>query len=74
MQAPRAKQVPKDLTLHGDPRIDHYSCLNQRDDPEVIAYLHEENAYGPQVMKPTAGYNKHLSVEQIHSNSKADIA
>jgi oligopeptidase B len=42
---PVAKVVPKELTAHGHRRIDPYYWLNQRDDPEVIAYLEAENAY-----------------------------
>ncbi|MFT7101287.1 MAG: oligopeptidase B, partial [Bacteroidia bacterium] len=46
MQAPIAKKVPKELNIHGDTRIDNYFWMNQREDPEVIDYLNEENAYG----------------------------
>ncbi len=42
---PQAKKVPKELTIHGDTRTDNYYWLNQREDPEVIAYLESENAY-----------------------------
>ena len=42
---PRAKKVPKELTIHGDTRTDNYYWLNQREDPAVIAYLEAENAY-----------------------------
>ncbi len=60
MQAPRAKKVPKELNIHGDTRIDNYFWMNQREDPEVIDYLNEENAYGKEVMKPTEGFQKRL--------------
>ncbi len=43
--APEAKKIEKELTIHGDTRIDPYYWLNERDNPEVIAYLEEENAY-----------------------------
>ena len=45
MNAPVAKKIPKTLTAHGHDRTDNYYWLNQREDPEVIAYLEAENAY-----------------------------
>ncbi|WP_020570080.1 S9 family peptidase [Neolewinella persica] len=45
MTPPIAKKVPKTLSAHGHDRIDNYYWLNQREDPEVIAYLEAENAY-----------------------------
>ncbi len=45
MNPPIPKKLAKELTLHGDTRIDHYYWMNQREDPEVIAHLQAENAY-----------------------------
>ena len=45
MTPPDARQVPKVLEAHGHQRTDNYYWLNQREDPEVIAYLEAENAY-----------------------------
>ena len=42
---PIAKKIPKRLEIHGDVRIDNYFWMNDREDPEVIAYLKEENNY-----------------------------
>ena len=33
------------LTHLGDDRVDDYAWLRDRDDPEVLAYLTEENLY-----------------------------
>jgi oligopeptidase B len=44
-KVPVAAIHPYELTAHGDTRIDNYYWLNQRDNPEVIAYLEAENAY-----------------------------
>ena len=49
---PLAKKVAKELTMHGHTRVDEYYWLNQRENPEVIAYLQAENAYTDAVMKP----------------------
>lgn len=43
--APIAKKIPKELSIHGDTRIDNYFWLNERENPEVIAYLEAENSY-----------------------------
>ena len=38
-KAPEAEIRPQEMTLHGHTRIDNYYWLNDRDNPEVIAYL-----------------------------------
>lgn len=45
MKAPIAVQKEKQLTLHGHTRKDPYYWLKERENPEVIRYLEEENAY-----------------------------
>src|SRR5438094_974861 len=42
---PLAARRPAVLEAHGDRRIDPYFWLRQRANPEVIAYLDDENAY-----------------------------
>jgi oligopeptidase B len=36
---------PHKMEIHGDVRIDNYYWLNQRDNPDVLAYLEAENVY-----------------------------
>ena len=43
--APIAKQIPKNLTMHDDVRVDEFYWLNDRENPEVIDYLNKENDY-----------------------------
>ncbi|WP_304457955.1 S9 family peptidase [Alicyclobacillus sendaiensis] len=45
MEAPKAKAIPKVLEIHGDRRIDPYYWLRERDNPDVIQYLEDENTY-----------------------------
>jgi protease II len=45
VEPPVAEKRPVELTLHGDTRIDNYYWLNDREDPEVIAYIEAENEY-----------------------------
>jgi oligopeptidase B len=44
-QPPIAKQIPTERVKHGDTVIDEYAWLQQKDDPETVAYLEAENAY-----------------------------
>ncbi len=53
IQEPDAKKVPTRLEEHGDVRVDNYYWMNQREDPEVIAYLEAENHYREEIMKNT---------------------
>lgn len=47
---PRARTVPTTLQEHGRSRVDQYAWLSERDNPDVLAYLEEENAYARSVM------------------------
>jgi oligopeptidase B len=51
-EAPRARKIPERLACHGHVRVDDYHWLNRRDDPEVIRYLEQENAYTDAVTAP----------------------
>ena len=42
---PVAPREPKDVSVHGERRIDDYYYLRERHDPRVLAYLKAENAY-----------------------------
>jgi oligopeptidase B len=42
---PVAPKIPKDVTIHDDPRIDDYYWLNERDTQPVLDYLNAENDY-----------------------------
>jgi oligopeptidase B len=44
-EAPVAEKMEQMLVMHGDTRIDFYYWINNRENPEVIAYLEAENAY-----------------------------
>ncbi|WP_266362713.1 S9 family peptidase [Tellurirhabdus rosea] len=57
---PRAAVKPEDLTVHGHTRTDNYYWLNQREDPEVIAYLEAENEYTEQVLSPVKEFRERL--------------
>lgn len=61
--APLAKRVDTTLSIHGDNRIDPYFWLNQREDPEVIAYLEAENAYTDTILAHTKKFQEKIFQE-----------
>ncbi len=61
--APTVKAEPKELSIHGHTRIDNYYWLNERENPEVLAYLNAENAYLDQVMAPVKPFEEKLFQE-----------
>jgi oligopeptidase B len=62
---PAAAKKAKELTIHGDTRIDNYYWLNQREDEEVLAYLRAENAYKDAMLSHIKGFQDSLYEEMI---------
>ncbi|REB07083.1 S9 family peptidase [Sporosarcina sp. BI001-red] len=52
MKLPIAKRIPHPHKLHGDVREDDYYWLNDRNNPEVIEYVEDENRYYKEIMEP----------------------
>ncbi len=65
MTTPRAELKPKELTIHGDTRIDNYYWLNDREDKEVIKYLNDENDYTTEKLKHTEDLQSELYEEIV---------
>ena len=53
LEPPVAAVTPTELETHGHVRVDDYYWLNDRENPDVVAYLEAENAYTDQVMAHT---------------------
>lgn len=70
-KAPIAPKITKELSIHGDTRIDNYYWLNDRENPEVIKYLNEENAFREKEMKHTEELQNNL-FEEIKGRIKED--
>jgi oligopeptidase B len=49
---PIAKRQAYKKTYHGQAYIDHYHWLSNKQDPRVMAYLQQENAYAEKQMQP----------------------
>ena len=62
---------PNELSKHGDTRIDNYYWLRDRDNPEVIAYLEEENRYLDQMTSHTKDLQA-LLFEEMKGRIKED--
>ncbi|MDM4764781.1 S9 family peptidase [Pelomonas sp. SE-A7] len=70
--APVAPRVPKDVTVHGDKRIDDYFWLRERDKPEVMAYLKAEADYTARYYQPLEGLRDKLYAEMVGRIKQAD--
>ena len=57
---PTPKKMDKELEIHGDTRVDPYYWLNERENPEVISYLEEENKYSKSILRSTKKFQNDL--------------
>jgi oligopeptidase B len=60
---PLAKIIPTTLEKFDDVRTDNYFWLNDRENPEVIAYLNKENLYYQEMTAHTKVFQKELFEE-----------
>ena len=60
---PVAAIHPHAMTMHGHTRIDNYYWLNERENPEVLAYLEAENQYADACLKHTEPLQEQLFKE-----------
>ncbi|MEM6717722.1 MAG: S9 family peptidase [Bacteroidota bacterium] len=68
---PTVAKKPTKLEKHGDVRIDNYYWLNDRENPEVIAYLEAENDYNDTMTAHTKDFQKDL-FEELKGRIKED--
>ena len=74
LKAPVALREPVEHVIHGDRRMDHYAWLRDKNDPRVIAYLNEENAYADRVMGETAALQEKLYQEMLGRILQTDLS
>ena len=65
---PIAPKQPKEITQHGQTRIDNYFWLRYKEDPEVLKYLHAEQDY----LEEVTGHTKPLQ-ETLFQEMKGRI-
>jgi oligopeptidase B len=71
IQPPVAKIIPKKLEKFDDVRIDNYFWLNDRETPEVIDYLNQENEYYHKMTAHTKDFQAAL-FEEMKARIKED--
>lgn len=74
IQPPKAAKKTKKLSIHGDERIDPYYWLNDRENPEVLAYLDAENQYQKKVMAHLQDFEATLYQEIISRIKQTDMS
>jgi oligopeptidase B len=73
IEQPKAAKYPKELSIHGDTRIDNYYWMNDRENQEVIDYLNAENEYLNKVLAHTKVFQNNL-FEEMKARIKEDDA
>jgi len=71
IQPPKAKIISKILEKHGHSRTDNYYWLNERENPEVIDYLNQENDYYQKSTAHTKDFQNSL-FEEMKARIKED--
>ena len=70
---PVAKKSPVQLEKHNDIRVDDYFWMNERDSPEVLSHLEEENRYYNEMTAHTKAFQAEL-FEEMKGRIKEDDA
>jgi oligopeptidase B len=71
---PLARRQETVTTIHGRRLTDDYGWLREKTNPEVIAFLEQENAYTAAVMKPTEQLQASLYAEMISHIKEDDVS
>jgi oligopeptidase B len=74
MKAPKARKHQKKLSTHGHTRIDNYYWLKDRENPRVIDYLNQENAYLDAKMAHTKSFQESLFKEIVARFAQTDMS
>lgn len=70
---PIAKRVPTEQRHHGDPLVDEYAWLADKDHPDTIAYLDAENAYAEAATAHLAELRETLFKEIKNRTQETDL-
>jgi oligopeptidase B len=71
---PVAKKIPFERAHHGDTVIDHYEWLRDKEDPEVIAFLEEQNEYTTAHTDDLAGLRADIYNEIKNRTQETDMS
>ncbi|MCM3757300.1 S9 family peptidase [Sporosarcina aquimarina] len=75
MNPPIAKRIPHPHELHGDVREDDYYWLKDRNNPEVIKHVEDENRYYNEIMEPLKEQTEEIYQSMVDRvpESEADV-
>lgn len=71
---PTAKTVPHTFEKHGRTFSDPYAWLQDKSDPQVIAYLQAENDYAKEMLRHTEGLQEQLFQEMRGRIQEDDVS
>jgi len=74
VEPPVAQKIEKQTTVFGDTRTDYYDWLKEKDNPDVIQYLTDENLYTDYVLKDTKLLQKKIYKEIVGRIQETDIS
>ena len=74
LQPPIAHRETVDHVIHGDRRLDDYAWLRHKEDPRVLEYLQQENAYTDEFLRPTEGLQDKLYGEMLGRILQTDLS
>jgi len=68
------KKIPARLEIHGQVRVDDYYWLRERDNPDVIRHLNEQNEHAAKETAPVRGFEEKLFEEIKARFKKTDMS
>src|ERR1700677_1064511 len=74
VRPPTARRQETSRTIHGRELTDEYAWLREKESPNVIAFLEQENAYTRAVMKPTEELQAKLYAEMLSHIKETDVS
>ncbi len=72
LKPPVAARKPRSVEVHGVALSDPYAWLRDREDPRVLEYLREENAYTERVLEPVRELRERLYREMVGRIQETD--
>jgi oligopeptidase B len=73
MKPPIAKRIPHHHELHDDVRKDDFYWLKERNNPEVIQYLEEENRYYNEIMRPLEKRTEQIYLSMVDRVPESEV-
>ncbi|MEM8860221.1 MAG: S9 family peptidase [Chloroflexota bacterium] len=72
MKSPIAEKIPHRITTHGHTRTDDYFWMREKDKPELLDYIHAENAFTKAGMAHTKPLQESLYAEMLGRIQETD--